>query len=291
MPKMSTPGTTSSGHRREGKVLLDAFQNRLVYTGALVCKSALRIGAGRSSEPIGTDLPVIKDAQGHPFIPGSSLKGVLRARVEAFVRAIHNTRQAACNPVGNDTEWCISSSEGLSDQAIDEQSCLVCQVFGSPWLASKVQVRDAPVAPLWFDQYQVWDGVAINRDTQTAEAGLKYDYEVVPAQTRFDFMLVAENLTVAQIGMLFVGLRPFERGEIGLGGFRSRGLGTVQLQWRERKFFAVNGDPERLFRFLAGDDSPTVWQTFSEETIDQTYLAAFRQQLRDFSRNGGAAHA
>jgi CRISPR/Cas system CSM-associated protein Csm3 (group 7 of RAMP superfamily) len=83
---------------------------------------------------------------------------------------------------------------------------------------------------LWFDQYQVRDGVAINRDTQTAEAGLKYDYEVVPAQTRFDFMLVAENLTAAQIGMLFIGLRPFESGEIGLGGFRSRGLGTVQLQ-------------------------------------------------------------
>jgi CRISPR-associated RAMP protein (TIGR02581 family) len=272
-------------------VLLDVFQNRLVYTGALVCKSALRIGAGRSSEPIGTDLPVIKDAQGHPFIPGSSLKGVLRARVEAFVRAIHNTRQAACNPVGNETEWCISSSEGLSDQVIDEQSCLVCQVFGSPWLASKVQVRDAPVAPLWFDQYQVRDGVAINRDTQTAEAGLKYDYEVVPAQTRFDFMLIAENLTAEQIGMLFVGLRPFEQGEIGLGGFRSRGLGTVQLQWRERKFFAVNGDPERLFRFLAGDDSPEVWQTFSEDTISQTYLAAFRQQLRDFPHNGGASHA
>jgi CRISPR/Cas system CSM-associated protein Csm3 (group 7 of RAMP superfamily) len=74
----------------------------------------------------------------------------------------------------------------------------VCQVFGSPWLASKVQVRDAPVGQLWFDQYQVRDGVAINRDTQTAEARLKYDYEVVPAQTRFDFMLVAENLTAAQ---------------------------------------------------------------------------------------------
>jgi CRISPR/Cas system CSM-associated protein Csm3 (group 7 of RAMP superfamily) len=167
----------------------------------------------------------------------------------------------------------------------------VCQVFGSPWLASKVQVRDAPVAPLWFDQYQVRDGVAINRDTQTAEAGLKYDYEVVPAQTRFDFMLVAENLTAAQIGMLFVGLHPFEHGEIGLGGFRSRGLGTVQLQWQERKFFAVNGDPERLFRFLAGDEGPEVWQTFSEESIGQTYLAAFRQQLRDSPRNGGTGHA
>ena len=57
---------TSSGHRRENIVLLDVFQNRLVYAGALVCKSVLRIGAGRSSEPIGTDLPVIKDAQGTP---------------------------------------------------------------------------------------------------------------------------------------------------------------------------------------------------------------------------------
>ncbi len=270
-------------------MLLESFQNRLVCTGELVCRTAVRIGAGRSSEPLGTDLPVIKDAQGTPFIPGSSLKGILRSRLESFVRAVNDSPQVACIPVGNDADRCISSIEDMTDQEIEAQTCLICRVFGSPWLASKVQVRDALLGGLWFGQYQVRDGVAINRDTQTAEARLKYDYEVVPVQTRFDFALVAENLTEAQIGMLFMGLRPFERGEIGIGGFRSRGLGAVQIRWRERKLFEVNGDPERLFGFL--DDRPEVWKLLSDEEIRQTYMPKFRDELRNLSRPGGTPNA
>lgn len=273
-------------------MLLDVFHNRLICTGTLVCMTAARIGSGRSSEPLGTDLPVLKDAQGAPFIPGSSLKGVLRARIESFVRAIHNDKRAACNPIGHQDEWCVPSIDDMTDEAIEQQTCLVCGAFGSPWLASKVQVRDALVSrDVWFGQYQVRDGVAINRDTQTAESGLKYDYEVVPAQTRFDLAIVAENLTPEQVGMLFVGLLPFERGEIGLGGFRSRGLGTVQLQWRERKFFEVNGDPDRLLRFLTGDDSPEVWQFLSNTETLQPYVSAFRNVLKNLSHPGGSSDA
>ena len=98
-------------------MLLESFQNRLVYTGELVCHTAVRIGAGRSIEPVGTELPVIKDAQEQPFIPGSSLKGVLRSRVETFVRAVNSGPKAACNPVRKE-DWCLSSIDGMSDQDI-----------------------------------------------------------------------------------------------------------------------------------------------------------------------------
>jgi CRISPR/Cas system CSM-associated protein Csm3 (group 7 of RAMP superfamily) len=59
--------------------MFDTFKNRLEITGILTTVTALRISAGRSSEPIGSDLPVIKDAIGRPFIPGSSFKGALRS--------------------------------------------------------------------------------------------------------------------------------------------------------------------------------------------------------------------
>ncbi len=197
-------------------MLLDILHNRLVFTGELVCHTAARVGAGRSNEPVGTDLPVIKDAQGQPFIPGSSLKGVLRAYVESVVRAVYpDNRKAVCLPVGPDTAWCLRPAEveALSDtinrdQVIYDRSCWVCQAFGSPWFSSKIQVRDALVTPLSFAQYQVRDGVAIDRDTQTAADRFKYDYEVVPAQTRFAISILADNLTDAQIGMLCAGLRP-----------------------------------------------------------------------------------
>ena len=68
--------------------MFDTFKNRLEITGKLTTITALRISAGRSTEPIGTDLPVIKDALGQPLIPGSSFKGALRSRLESFLRGI-----------------------------------------------------------------------------------------------------------------------------------------------------------------------------------------------------------
>ncbi len=273
-------------------MLHEALHNRLVLRGELLCHTAVRVGAGESNEPVGTGLPVIKDAFGYPFIPGSSLKGVLRSRVESFVRTIN--KKAACIPVGNKDGWCVQEiKEHMDDEQIYKESCLVCRAFGSPWFASKIQIRDALLIKpdLWFGQYQVRNGVAIDRDTQTVSAKKLYDYEVVPAQTRFEFSLVAENLTNSQIGMLFVGLRPFERRELSIGGGRSRGLGVVELQWRERKLFAVNNDPQRLFRFLDGDQEAEVWTSLTDEEIRGTYLRAFRNELESLFREGGEPHA
>jgi CRISPR/Cas system CSM-associated protein Csm3 (group 7 of RAMP superfamily) len=70
------------------RFMFDTFKNRLEITGTLTTVTALRISAGRSTEPIGCDLPVIKDALGRPLIPGSSFKGALRSRLESFLRGI-----------------------------------------------------------------------------------------------------------------------------------------------------------------------------------------------------------
>jgi CRISPR/Cas system CSM-associated protein Csm3 (group 7 of RAMP superfamily) len=115
-----------------------------------------------------------------------------------------------------------------------------------------VQVRDLPVDhERWFDQYQVRSGVAIDRDTETAGAGLLYDYEVVPAGTRFDCQIVVENVEPWQLGMLWLGLQPFIAGQAAVGGFRSRGLGQVQF---------VEGDPRLYYFSLNGDGADAVDQ-------------------------------
>jgi CRISPR-associated RAMP protein (TIGR02581 family) len=76
--------------------MFDTFKNRLEITGTLTTVTALRISKGRSTEPIGSDLPVIKDALGRPLIPGSSFKGALRSRLESFLRGID--RKLVANP-------------------------------------------------------------------------------------------------------------------------------------------------------------------------------------------------
>ena len=64
--------------------MFDKFQSRLNLTGKIKTLTAIRIGAGRSTAVIGSDLPVVRDAAGAPYIPGSSFKGVLRSYVESM---------------------------------------------------------------------------------------------------------------------------------------------------------------------------------------------------------------
>lgn len=87
------------------------FKNRLELEGTLTTITALRIGSGRSLEPIGTDLPVIKDAFNRPLIPGSSFKGALRSRLESFLRGVlGDDRKLVANPAV-EKEWSLTADE------------------------------------------------------------------------------------------------------------------------------------------------------------------------------------
>lgn len=242
--------------------MFDTFKNRLELTGTLTTVTALRISAGRSTEPIGSDLPVIKDALGRPLIPGASFKGALRSRLESFLRGIVGSdRKLVANPAVEE-EWSITSQEmkKLKDEnttdnaltdAILEHTDLISRLFGSPWIASKFQVRDLTVQPdAWFGQYQERDGVAIDRDTETAADGKLYDFQVVPAGTPFEFKAVVENAEEWELGLLMIGLHQFETEQIPLGGGRSRGLGVVKLEEKQMYWFDTEDDPNRLITYL-----------------------------------------
>ncbi|BAZ66652.1 MAG: CRISPR-associated RAMP protein [Pelatocladus maniniholoensis HA4357-MV3] len=271
--------------------MFDTFKNRLEITGQLKTITALRISAGRSSEPIGSDLPVIKDALGNPLIPGSSFKGAMRSRLESFLRAIVGSdRKLVANPA-NEDEWSITSKE-LSDfketiknlksgekeehlhQYIVENTDLISHLFGSPWIASKFQVRDLTVNPeYWFGQYQERDGVAIDRDTETAADGKLYDFQVVPAGTVFEFKAIVENAQPWELGLLMIGLHQFETEQIPLGGGSSRGLGVVKLEIDKMDWIDVENDPEKLLTYLQ--------ELVSHHTTDSLSSYADGKQLKD----------
>ena len=256
--------------------MFDTFKNRLEITGKLTTVTALRISKGRSTEAIGSDLPVIKDALGRPLIPGSSFKGALRSRLESFLRGIDPN--LAANPA-IEAEWSITNerlngSKGIKKEVEEElkqypekersakrdslltekiinETDLASLLFGSPWIASKFQVRDLTVQPdAWFGQYQERDGVAIDRDTETAADGKLYDYQVVPAATPFDFKAVVENAQDWELGLLMIGLHQFETEQIPLGGGRSRGLGVVKLEIDKMRWVDVEDHPEFLLEYL-----------------------------------------
>lgn len=239
--------------------MFDTFKNRLEITGKLTTITALRISAGRSTEPIGTDLPVIKDALGQPLIPGSSFKGAMRSRLESFLRGIDPsfaeypadfTTTNRNNEVKDLKEKYKDNDFQLTENLV-EMTDLISRLFGSPWIASKFQIRDLNVVPdTWFGQYQERDGVAIDRDTETAADGKLYDFQVVPASTEFQFHAIIENAEEWELGLLMIGLHQFETQQIPLGGGRSRGLGVVKLNIDTMWWLDVNNNPEKLLTYL-----------------------------------------
>ncbi|MGC1527003.1 MAG: CRISPR-associated RAMP protein Csx7 [Phormidesmis sp.] len=239
--------------------MFDVFKNRLELSGTLTTVTALRISQGRSTEPIGSDLPVVKDALGQPLIPGSSFKGALRSRLESFLGGINpDFAQDPSQLVSTEiTEQVKRIKEQYKDDdaaltvALDDITDKVSKVFGSPWQASKFQVRDLTVKPeSWFGQYQERDGVSIDRDTETAVDGRLYDFQVVPAGVEFEFRAVFENAKEWELGLLVMGLQQLKMQQIPLGGGNSRGLGVVQLDLDKVTWIDPEGEPAALLDYM-----------------------------------------
>jgi len=221
----------------------EKFDNRWEITADLVAVTGLRVGAGgESAEPTATDLPLLKDNTGRPYIPGSSLRGVLRSHVERIIRSLEptfNNGKGACYPTEED-KWCVPEdtmqqwrtkvrSREADDAWLARQvctlSCRVCRVFGSPWLASRVRIAD-----LYANgdiTTELRDGVAIDREKETVKN--KYDFEAATKDAHFTLNITAENLDRNEFGLLWLGVRELERGHIAVGGFKGRGLGQVKL--------------------------------------------------------------
>lgn len=224
------------------------LRERYMFQGQLIMETALHLGGGREAVTV-TDSPILRDAGGRPFIPGSSLKGAFRSAVERLAPAM-DLKSCALLP---DTADCFSvtTSQSLKDEYqklasrvgrepgftedkllawLEDQLCDTCKLFGSTVLASRVRFADLPVTEdSWLGITQVRDGVGINRDTERAEDRIKYDFEVVPPGTTFQFNMVAENPTLNDKKLLAIGLTEFASGMVPMGGIRSRGLGRCRL--------------------------------------------------------------
>jgi CRISPR-associated RAMP protein (TIGR02581 family) len=222
--------------------------------------------------PTATDLPVIKDANGRPFIPGSSLRGAVRAHIERIVRAFEpsvGNGRGALDPI--DVRKYNSLYDGKSEEQIFEVSSRVDQVFGSPKLASRVRFTDLPLLTEGAEP-ELRDSVAIDREKESVAN--KYDFEAMPAGVRFGLEIVAENLDDAELGLLLLGVRELEQGNIRIGGFKGRGLGVVRLEKVQYEWI----DRDSLLAYLV--DNTT-------QPVDQAWVNAKLQALFNSMANQG----
>lgn len=272
------------------------LNEKIRLTASLVFDTAWRVGSGKEGETM-SDLGVMLTTTGEPILPGSSLKGKLRSTCETLSHALG---LSACllNRAASGID-CISDikyysavranyqsafQQGLNNrlQWIDSHTCDVCKLFGSPVKAGRLSVSDGTLLNDWTSVVQVRDGVVIDRDSRTAVDGLKYDYEVVPPSSRFQFCIDLENPTDADLALLGAALFEWHAGS-SLGGFTSRGLGRFHLEDINLSGVDLNNPDQRL-KFLTKTDSADrfsdlgEWEGYFSNRINQQLQLTANQQ-------------
>ena len=267
------------------------LRRRMRVIAAMVFETAWRIGSGHEGETL-SDIGTLRDPDGEPTLPGSSLKGKLRSTCESLAHALS---LSACmlNRAASDVnctsdvgyyrtvrdEYRTASRKGLHSQMkwIDDHTCDVCRLFGSPVRAGRLRISDGNLRE-WADVVEVRDGVVIDRDSQTAMDGLKYDYEVIPAGSRFEISIDIENPDPQDLALLGAALFEWCSGS-SIGGFTSRGLGRFHLE--EVKLFGIDlTQPEQRLRFLTATRAEDRlhdlgdWQEHFATHIEQQLQAA-----------------
>lgn len=226
-------------------MLYNRFENRTVINGIIEAVDPIHIGAStkESLNPVDMDDHVLKDSNGNPIIPGSTIKGVVRSRFEAVMLSLGKN---VCNIFNNMDEKCADKNtinkinkSKISDEEkakkLYNKSCDVCKLFGGRAIAGKLRFKDCSFIGEKC-AYEKRDGVGIDRVTGAATRGVKYNFEIIPKGTCFDFTLIAENLDKQQMKYLDFIIKMLEGNSISesdylsVGGKTTRGLGRIKLK-------------------------------------------------------------
>lgn len=219
----------------------------------------IKAGETGGADPTRPDMEFVRTQHrgaAEVYIPGPSLKGVVRAQAERIARSLdregHNPDNGdpplADNPLGkkgqykNLDDMDFSSAayfQQIKDEArrknqdfplstaeIYQRSSFVSQMFGHTSLAGRVRFADAYGDNVVAEER---NGVAIDRIYGSVAVG-PFNYETAVAGT-FPTTIDLKNVTLAQLALLGLALRDLAEGRVAIGFGKSRGLGRVEVEF------------------------------------------------------------
>ena len=228
--------------------------NELSLTLHIVPDGPILIKAGETgADPTRPDMEFVRTVylgKETIYLPGSSLKGVLRAHCERLARTVQVEKYSkelgkfrlSCDPLEKalscGDQWNNEKRdakekkrEAIKNEEIYKRSCFVCRLFGSTSLASRTRITDAYPKNPEAVKSEERNGVAIDRVFGSVAVG-PFNYEVATAG-EFICHLQLRNFTIAQLGLLALALRDLEMQRVGIGFAKSRGLGRVNSSIHE----------------------------------------------------------
>jgi CRISPR-associated protein Csm3 len=240
---------------------------KLILEGEMLCESGLHVGAGKGSLEIGgADNPVVKDAQGRPYVPGSSLRGRIRSLLEqatgmavpaelVYISKRKGQEVRIHQSDRPDDEICIlfgrspgrMEKAGGGDESGVHATPARLSVFDAPLIAGSItpQMREN----LDDELTEVKSENAIDRITSQANPRT---LERVPAGARFKIRMVLDLLCAEDAvlpALLVQGLALLQDDALGGGGSRGNGrvcFDNMKLTWRGRDYYAMGADEREV---------------------------------------------
>ncbi len=243
------------------------FLGKLILEGEISCQTGLHIGAGKGSLEIGgADNPVVKDAFGIPYIPGSSLRGRLRSLLEQALglavpseliylskRKGQEVRIHQSDRPDDDICLLFGRNSGRFEKVVGDA------IEGATATPARLTVYDAPlvvdsITPQMRENLddeltEVKSENAVDRITAQANPRT---LERVPSGARFRFRMVLDVLCEEDkplLARVAEALRLLE--DDALGGSGSRGSGRIstaglKLTWRSKDYYAKGSNEAAL---------------------------------------------
>jgi CRISPR-associated RAMP protein (TIGR02581 family) len=290
---------------------------RYTFTGQLQLEGALHIGSGGGGR-IGeshatTDATVVRDSRGQPYIPGSSLRGILRTaicqlapifnlgtiredeanlrkNIDAEIEKAQKRKQFRFpnNPFNeSDLQTVLEGQLAAEGQPLVKgQLSSLERLFGTTYWASPLLIPDLHLHDIRDLEGEVRHGVGIDRDTGAARENFKYDFEVLPKGVSFDFWMrceMPEPHRETWEYLLALGLRLLQQGELLLGGRAARGVGQVKLI--NLNVYVLSLKPEHraalLDALLADNDKSEHYGTHQSGDWVRHRLEAFQKKQQE----------
>ena len=177
------------------------------------------------------------------YLPGSSLRGVLRSAAERLVGRWQPEWTQASDPFTNRAEAWVRAERREhrppDGAAIYAHAGPIERCFGHTALRGRWTVEDAWIKDEQSLRVLVRDGVGIDRATGAARESVKYQFEALISgehEAVFCTTLTLVNYELWQLGLLAHLLAALDMGELRLGYGTRRGLGRVRVRVSELAF-------------------------------------------------------
>jgi len=201
---------------------------------------------------IGSDYVSIIDNEGNPYLPPSTIRGVLRSKAEQILRTLNPL--SACDTsqekLGSYLASCSTKLETKKKEEEQKGSdyvpslkeledgtflCMGCRLFGSTFWGSRLYFQTGKYNKGENHDEVIQHFVAIDRFTGGGKEGAKYDALPLYNVLFTDCKLIIEDFSLWQIGLLALVFKDLIQSDIRMGFGTRKGYGqAVGIFNRER---------------------------------------------------------